>query len=58
VSDTAREHTVYVNPRMLIKPFDCQHVAGCTTCDWREETVTVEHAKLLAVKHLRETRNG
>jgi hypothetical protein len=50
------DHNVYVNPRWIKSPHDCQNVAGCTTCGWREETVTVEHAKLLAVKHIRENR--
>ena len=47
------EHAVYVNPRWLTDSHDVQHVAGCTSCGWREETVTVEHAKVLAIRHAR-----
>lgn len=50
------EHYVSVDPRWLENPHDVQHVASCSTCGWREETVTVEHAKFLAVQHIRRMR--
>lgn len=46
------EHAVYINPRWLENPHDHQHIVGCTACRWRQETVTLEHAQLLAAKHL------
>jgi hypothetical protein len=30
--------------------------AFCSSCSWREDTVTPEHAKLLATKHHRTMR--
>jgi hypothetical protein len=52
------EHYVCVNPLLIPEPHDYHHVVICTTCGYREETVTVEYAKLLAVKHIRDSRAG
>jgi hypothetical protein len=50
----AMKHETYVNPRWIKQPHDCQFYAACTSCDWREDTVTYEQALFLAARHKRQ----
>jgi hypothetical protein len=53
-----QNHIALVGHRWTKPPerHDVFWYAFCSSCSWREDTVTPEHAKLLATKHHRTMR--